>query len=404
MKISYKNISIFLLFLFSLNFINMESRILLLTFVALMLITPRWKLPITTTGFILALFSISYYLFAAIYNSSMMTYYIIPLLVGPFIGYSIGVILLDNSYQDYSKGLKIIIYTIVFGRFIHGLLNFISSSGYTGYIRNGLDFWTNSIIAATVQGTLMTMAISLLFYSVFVVKKSNIFEKAATLLCVIVSLVNSLLSASRTAMIIMVLVFILCAITYIFISNEEKSKKRKLIVGMVVLGLLFFWVYQSNTFGVKSYWESSPLFERINNASYYEEGDKNRMDMLAVTISGALNSPLGNGDMSSTAHNLWLDVLRQTGWIPFVLLVIFSVMTIIKMIRIIRSEGVPTDIKFLLFSVLTGTLLNFAVEPIFKGMPYFFVSFCVIAGAMERYSNYMNGPVLENGDVQHDHH
>lgn len=404
MKISYKQISLVLLFMFSLNFINMESRILLLTFVAVMLISPRWKLPITTTSLILALFSISYYLLAVIYNSSMMTYYVIPLLVGPFIGYSIGIILLDNSYQDYSKGLKIIIYTIVFGRFIHGLLNFISSSGYTGYIRNGLDFWTKTIIAATGQGALMTMAISLLFYSVFVVKKSNIFEKAATLLCVIVSLVNSLLSASRTAMIIMVLVFILCAITYILISNEEESKKRKLIVGMVVLGLLFFWVYRSNTFGVKSYWESTPLFERINTVTSYEMGDQNRMMMITTTLNEALDRPLGNGNMSSTAHNLWLDVLKQTGWLPFVLLVSFTVITLKRLIRMIRNERIPTDVKFLLFSVLTGAIFNFAVEPIFKGMPYYFVSFCVIAGAMERYSNYMNGPVLENGDVQHDHH
>lgn len=377
----------------------MESRILLLTFVTVMFISTRWKLPITTTGFILVLFSSSFYLFAAIYNTSMMTYYVIPLLVGPFIGYSIGVIILDNFKQDYSKGLKIIIYTIVFGRFIHGLLNFISSSGYAGYIRNGLDFWTKSIIAATGQGALMTMSISLLFYSVFVVKRTSIFEKAATLLCVIVSLVNSLLSASRTAMIVMVLVFVLCAITFVLISNKEKSKKRKLIFGMVVLGLLLFWMYQSNVFGVKTYWKESPLFERINNETYYEAGDQNRIDMIAVTINDALDNPLGNGDMSSTAHNLWLDVLRQTGWLPFVLLVSFTVMILIRMIRIIRSKGVPTDIKFLLFSVITGALFNFAVEPVFKGMPYYFVSFCVIAGAMEKYSNYIDDSLLENGDT-----
>lgn len=170
MKISSVNLCLLILFLFSINFLNNESRILLILFVLVMCLVHEWKLPITTTGMLLGIYSVIYYGFAAVYNPSMMTFYIIPFLLGPFIGYSIGIVFMRILETDKEKALKVVIYVIIAGRFAHGLLNFVVSNGYSGYLRNGVDFWTHSTLAATGQGALMTMSISLLFYGVFILK------------------------------------------------------------------------------------------------------------------------------------------------------------------------------------------------------------------------------------------
>lgn len=109
MKISSKTVSLILLFLFAVNFFNYESRIILIVFFSLMLLNQRRSLPITSTSILLGVYSIIYYIFAALYNPGMMTYYIIPFLLGPFIGYSIGIILMRKRDVGSEKLLKIIV-------------------------------------------------------------------------------------------------------------------------------------------------------------------------------------------------------------------------------------------------------------------------------------------------------
>lgn len=396
MKIFARNLSIALLFLFSVNLYNYESRILVVVFLAAMLFIQRGSIPITQTSAFLGIYSLIYYGFAIIYNPDMMTYYIIPFLLGPFMGYSVGIILMRGIDCDKNKLLKIVIYAVILGRFVHGLLNFIASNGYSGYVRNGVDFWTKSTIAATGQGALMTMVISLLFYVLFILKRNDIIEKIVVLSAVIMALVNSLLSASRTALIIMITVFCLCSVMYVLLSNISKTKKTKMIMGIMIVFAILAVFYQNNVFGVKTYWETTPLYERLNTESDYQLGDENRMEMIIDTLNNALDNPLGSGDMSSTAHNMWLDALKQTGWLPFILLVAFTVMVVKKVIRLIRNKSVPTDIKYLAFSVILGSLINFGVEPIMKGMPYYFVAFCVIVGAVDEYG--CNTKTWQKGD------
>lgn len=201
MKITSNTIWLLLLFLFALNAFNMESRIILGIFVLVVLIECNGRVWITRTSVLLFFFSLSFYLLAAMYNPTMMTYYILPFLLAPFMGYIVGYSVMNSpknvDQTSAPKRLKMLIYAIVFGRFTHGLLNFISSNGYQGYIRNGMDVWTKTIIAATGQGALMTMSISLLFYALFVVKNENLLEKEVLLAAVVLSLLNSLFSASR---------------------------------------------------------------------------------------------------------------------------------------------------------------------------------------------------------------
>lgn len=387
MKISQSKLCLLFLFLFSINFFNYESRIIVILFAFAICIIHEWKLPITPISMLLGIYSIIYYGFAALYNPSMMSFYVIPFLLAPFMGYSIGIVLMRTLPMDKEVALKAIIYIITAGRFVHGLLNFVASNGYSGYIRNGVDFWTHSTLAATGQGALMTMSISLCFYGIFILRKNRVFEKIVVLVMVFLSLLNNLMSASRTAIIIMIIVFLTSFVVYVFSPKENRSNKKKIVFRLLLLILALYVLFRLDIFGMRTYWEISPLYERLHSEVQYISGDENRLSMIINTLNSVWDNPLGDGDMATNAHNLWLDALKQTGWIPFIMLVIFTALVINKVMLLLRCGVVCLEIKYLVLSIVLGVLINFAVEPIMNGIPYYFVSFCIIAGSIEEFDS-----------------
>ena len=101
------------------------------------------------------------------------------------------------SFENLDNMVRYYIFIIVFGRFTHGFMNMIISGGFVDYNRNGMDIWTNSVIAATGQGALMSLCISLLFYMLFVVNRKNNFKmKIILFIAVIFAIYNSLVTAS----------------------------------------------------------------------------------------------------------------------------------------------------------------------------------------------------------------
>ncbi|KWX87462.1 hypothetical protein AMQ83_12970 [Paenibacillus riograndensis] len=85
------------------------------------------------------------------------------------------------------------------------------------------------------------------------------------------------------------------------------------------------------------------------------------------------------------AHNLWLDVLYSTGIIPFFLLAIFTMLCIKNVVYISKRRNVNKLFIFVIISVYAGYLLNFMVEPILEGVPYMFLSFCLLNGMIKKY-------------------
>ena len=87
---------------------------------------------------------------------------------------------------------------------------------------------------------------------------------------------------------------------------------------------------------------------------------------------------------NSYVHNLWLDVLYATGLIPFFFLIIYTFKSITNLIRLIIQKNTDVELKIFIFSIYTGFFLNFMVEPILEGVPYMFLSFCIINGMIRK--------------------
>ena len=385
MKIERTTIIYILLFIFCLNLFNLEGRWLVLSFFALLILQKsKGKIILTKTSFVLGCFCGVFYLLSAMYDLSSVTFYILPYLLGPFLGYTIGLgIMKMSNPQTLDKHFKNLIYVIAFGRFSHGLLNYLVSGGYVGG-RNGIDFWTNSILSATLQGGFMTLSISLLFYALFCVSKYHLLEKIILLGAVSLSILNNIQSASRTALVAMILVFVACVLYTLYTSGVSKGKKFMMLFGVLLFVVLGGIAFQQNWFGLQTRWQLSAMYDRIHNYEDFQTSDMGRKEKIASAIASGLHHPFGEGSLGN-AHNLWFDTLVQTGWIPFFLLCLFFVQISINCWKFIRRRSIPMNLRYLLLSVFLACVLNFSVEPVMQGMPYFFAAFCMIMGAVEQY-------------------
>ena len=368
------------LFLFSANFFNLESRLLVILF--LIILFRFRRIFIDKVFLLLFLFSITFYFMMSFYNPSQISFYVLPYLVGPCIGYASGYMFLRIKKQDKREiRLLFLIYIIILGRFFHGFLNMIASDWFVSYVRNGVDFWTKTIVSATYQGSLITLSISLLGLILFIKFEKYKVLKLLSCFGLVLSIVNSLLTASRTALVIMAIVFAI-NITYLF--STKLVNRRKILFILIVFFLIVILSYVMNIFNVKHILNTSPLHDRLISGIEVQTGETGRLDMYLTALQQFIYYPFGDGTLE-TAHNLWLDVLKQVGWIPFALIVSFTIVSLKNVYFLLSDRKFPILIRLLVLSIVVAYLCNFFVEPIFKGMPYYFVSFCIVIGAISQY-------------------
>lgn len=376
------------IFLFSLNLFNKGNFLLIaVLFVGLIVIEyKKSRFKFTVDFFLLFMFSMTYYLILINYKAlgigAILIYYIGPISLF-FIGYFI--IKQDNKFIAKS------ILAIVLGNFIHGFLNmlaYFNIFGFTSLQRNVPDVWTGIITSATLQGTYFTLIVSLLFFVLFLYKNKII---SAILLCAIIfSLFSSFILGNRTLIIITILVFAINAFLSMYI-NKNNIKKSLMLLSFLVIFLFLIWIlYSFNIFGIKDFIISSQFHNRMEQDSITEDS---RFLAYSRAVSQMFDYPFGGYQMNlglKYAHNLWLDVLYATGLIPYFILILYTIKALANLISILQSNQVDQTFKILVASVYLGYILNFMVEPILEGVPYMFLSFCLLNGMIRKYADILN--------------
>ena len=116
-----------------------------------------------------------------------------------------------------------------------------------------------------------------------------------------------------------------------------------------------------------------------------------RTERWAKSFEYLFIHPLGwNLKEFGYSHNMWLDVLRVSGIIPFVLLIIYSIKSFFQVKRAIAisKENVLLNGQILFYAI--AFFLLFMVEPIFEGLFSLFVVFCLYKGILNKYYANLN--------------
>ena len=304
------------------------------------------------------------------------------LLVGPIIMYYSGIVIIKCCKDTKEEYIIKCIFAILIGLFIHAMLNFSINIGSES--RNTIDFWTGEVMSATLQGTLLTPILSLIFFTIIFIKNKKV--KMVMAICFIFALAYDMVIATRSVLVIALLSFVISFISYIIMDSTIRNKIRILSVILIIFTISIL-LYANNVFNINSIIKESNLFSRIEKDET-EESDYTRIEAQIEGIKQIIEYPFGVPKNIlivglSYAHNMWLDIARQTGIIPLALLILFFILNIKSFIQLIINRKIMLKLKILLISVYTTFLMMFFIEPILQAIPVIFILFCLIMGFVD---------------------
>lgn len=373
-----------LLALYAVSMFNLGGYILVVLLAAYLMLNIR---NIEASPLLLSLmfFSGFYFTFYLVHFTPSITE-VFNYLIAPWAAFAFGELFTRKSGSRLAP--YYVIGTVAMGMFAHGLLNLIAYLGsaaarITG--RAAYDFWRREIISVTANGLYFPMALGLSFGALFSdFKKST---KLLALAIVAAAGINAALLGHRTSIFIIALLALFHAAAILLRSDTPEWKKGRLItsgcVGLIMV--LILWV--TDFCGFRTWIEGSSLFQRMTNPDQVHS--TSRLVVWQSFFREALFHPFGGSayklaDHQNWVHNLWLDVYYKVGIVPFVCLIIPTVLIVAQLImlrRYCRKSGYES-VGTVMTSLYLAVMLSCMVEPIIDANPYFLISFFMITGCI----------------------
>lgn len=357
----------------SLGWFSKYLEITVITFVILFIYMLKEKqkviIPKNKNFYIITCFCIFYAIISTINQNFSSVIGICPILA-----YYCGLIICNLCNGDENYISKCII-GIAMGFFFHAMLNYTINIGNTN--RNTIDFWTRNVASATLQGGLLTMILSMSFYNIFLTKP--IWKKVLFIIPIFLSLCYITLIATRTTIIIFIIVNIIEIIIYM-ILNRKTKKLFKILLIIAIFIIIVAYMYNNGTFRIDKLISETNLGIRLKQNGL-EKSDESRIESQMLGVISIINNPFGTKEKIGNlryAHNMWLDIGKDVGIIPLAFLLAYTINVIISLLKIMTNKNISNNYKILLSSNYIGLLINFLVEPILEGAPLYFIMFVII--------------------------
>ena len=290
----------------------------------------------------------------------------------PVVAFAIGWIVAERSSD---KQIRNAVLALVAGFGAHATLNMFVNVGNNRY--RLIDVWTGTYRAATGSGSLNTMTIASLPYIVKFEKRATV--KILFLALFLATLQYMFMLGTRTQFAIFLLIVIFASLQSAY-SERRTVGVLKCIGVMAVIGLIAFLFYHFNVLTIRDYILSTNLAARYERRASLVNSDSLRVQSFLTGLRELLQYPLGGRAGQTYRHNMWLDVGRVSGIIPFCLLLIYSIKNFVNAAVIWKSKKVLLSLRYLLLFLYIGAYANCFVEPIWEGALNFFLALCVIDG------------------------
>lgn len=378
MELNYKfstieKIFLVLLFAFAISLFNMAGYILTVIVFCFFLVY-GWKSKMDSRTLVLMIFSVFYFTNYCIYFAFGIKE-VITFFIAPWSCYLIGKEI-NRKYKN-KNGFKIFIFVLVAGFFLHGVLNlysYISIYGYDYGYRIAYDFWRHEEISVTGCALYFIPMMSLSLGYIF--SKHKLLYKFVAVLFLGICIWANVIFANRTPIYIL---FIIIAIKVVSVVFKYRHNVKVYIASVAVLAMsIICWV--KDIAGVRTLIIGLTITDRMTGE------DIGRLPIWVEFLkSDWWKYPLGGEQVElrySFVHNLWLDTLWSVGFIPFICLVVFSIMCL-KIIRdYYRGNG---KLSMENIYLLIGLGISCMVEPIINSNPYYFLLVIFIIASIDGY-------------------
>ncbi len=333
-------------------------------------------------GIILVLFSLTYSVFYII-NTDDRTSIILLYAIAPITFYGIGKYFSMN-YSSYNVYFFLFLFFSLGFSFIPAIsiIYQIIENGFTGE-RDVRLLTRVEVSGATLLGSYFTMNMSSIG-PIFVKSEKRLVNriKLISLGAFIISLLCALRVASRTQLII-AFTSILVTISYLMLKQSFSKNIRLLFIIVIALTVTFFSVSSDSAF--------LNILNQRNNSEEQLMGANGRTELWGESLKNLTTKPFGwemsgyASYISEYSHNLWLDVDRVAGIIPFIFLLLFTILCIALAIKTLKIAPLNLYFNTTVIVWFIGFMAVFFVEPIIEGNYALFLIFCLFIGLLSGY-------------------
>jgi len=270
---------------------------------------------------------------------------------------------------------------ICWGSFVHFMLNFVVNQDFI-LGRNTNDIWTGERLSATIQAAIACLMSG--FAVSMVIAPMKKFSRFIGIIAIIGIMAYNLMLAGRTLLFMVLLIFMI-GFVFFLINMKSRSKKVKTLIIIVAILLLLILLFAFNIGGVQEYFFESNLFLRFDGVSDSLIGGE-RFQRKYLFLQNVFKYPFGGLHMREQfgfAHDLLFDGYDEYGFVALLFLLIILVSGIKNLIRLCKNKDFDIGYKLGFLCVYISILLEFCVEPIFEGVPWLFVCYCLLNGCID---------------------
>ena len=287
-----------------------------------------------------------------------------------------------KTKTDYEKYYMIFLFALIFGHSLHGILNaalFLDGQLFEDDIRVWMDIWMQITLPGTQQVVYFLPAIAMVLPAVVWFKN----RKCVNALLILTAgffIYISMASQTRTSVLILPLVFAAQMMLYALLEWKKVKKvllhKNTKIAAVAGLLLLIAAVLLL---------KDHPLVSSFMGIMGRDGGIFNniRFKLQRSALQQLFLYPMGGDRMDFMgypyAHNAWLDMANEAGWIPFFSFAFYTFHVIYELIRWLMKKEVSTERKIILAGIFGAFFLYYTVERAFDSSlhfmtPWFFMN------------------------------
>lgn len=289
--------------------------------------------------------------------------------------------IMSISKKNSDKIIFHLLAVYIVGFSIHGFLNSILyfREGFMEGGRMWSDIW-GKVLLATHQNVYVLPVIALMFPAVIYLKRYTVLS-VSVILCGVFFLYHSIHSLSRIPVMIWAICVIWGFILFLMLNKDKKimiPNIKKIIIGFVVILIVAVFFIAINYDIIKNL----AFVQRMTAGGGILHNIRFRAQMNV--IRQLFDYPFGGYQMDlcglKHCHNVWLDIANAAGLIPFGLMVVYTIISVIDIITFLRNGFIRDELKFIVSGLYVSLILYYMVEPALMADVKFFVPWTFLNG------------------------
>lgn len=252
---------------------------------------------------------------------------------------------------------------------------------YSG--RYWFDFWDGGIRPATYYMFFAMMTLGCFCWALYIWKKKKILS-SFFLIFIVIELAFFGWVETRTPFLIIAIVAGVGFAMLLWLNRNENYVKKTLIFGVCLLCIVMAAmsiIWYGNLFNIQNSF--------LGDILAHDGGIFGNIRFKAQrnVLMQLFDYPMGGKQMNIAglkyAHNVWLDIAYTAGIIPFLFVAAYTILTFIECVKLIKSNEVSNEMKYLIIGIFVALHLDYSVEPVLDANLVFWAMGTCVSGMIK---------------------